>query len=252
MSNRSLALVILTGAGLLALVSTLPFVLRSVSPDLFGTDCYGHDVLDPTCYVITCLYSVAAFLAVILVPLTGLFWWVVPKSVPAGNRSRRILNCASVVALGLWVGSFFFAMDYNNGSSYSVEFHSGIASIQWGPIPQPNPYYCLLWYDTYTRSPNEIRCRYKGYGSHNYLWRFPGELKSRLLPSFHSDQTLRFLRLPFWPVAAPLAAWSIVAWWRKRQPRSIGYCRVCQYNLRGNTSGICSECGAMHSKSRDA
>ena len=35
MSNRSLALVILTGAGLLALVSTLPFVLRSLSPALF-------------------------------------------------------------------------------------------------------------------------------------------------------------------------------------------------------------------------
>jgi len=56
--------------------------------------------------------------------------------------------------------------------------------------------------------------------------------------------------VPHWPIVAvsalpPLAWFGVVlrrAWLRKRRQRR-GQCRGCSYDLTGNTSGKCSECG---------
>jgi predicted amidophosphoribosyltransferase len=32
-------------------------------------------------------------------------------------------------------------------------------------------------------------------------------------------------------------------WWRGRRPTAVGHCRKCGYNLTGNISGVCPECG---------
>jgi cytochrome c553 len=56
----------------------------------------------------------------------------------------------------------------------------------------------------------------------------------------------RELIVPCWAVAAPLAALPLArgvrAWSRNRRKRA-GLCRRCHYNLRGNVSGVCPECG---------
>lgn len=57
------------------------------------------------------------------------------------------------------------------------------------------------------------------------------------------------LSLPLWPfvvLPAALAAWL---WWRDRQP-PVGHCQKCGYNLTGNTSGRCPECGVAVSFSQ--
>ena len=46
------------------------------------------------------------------------------------------------------------------------------------------------------------------------------------------------LWLPFLVVAIP----SVIVWWRSRRARR-GHCERCGYNLAGNVSGICPECG---------
>jgi hypothetical protein len=58
------------------------------------------------------------------------------------------------------------------------------------------------------------------------------------------------ISVPVW-LAAVLTAitpatWGIrrgIAWARKARQKSAGHCQSCSYDLTGNTSGICPECG---------
>ena len=58
-----------------------------------------------------------------------------------------------------------------------------------------------------------------------------------------------------WPIRVPSAIWiplwmpflalgvpSFIVWRRTRRPRA-GHCVNCGYDLTGNTSGVCPECG---------
>lgn len=51
------------------------------------------------------------------------------------------------------------------------------------------------------------------------------------------------LAIPIWMfMVIPAAGWLLLSWRiHRRVPE--GHCRVCRYNLTGNTSGICPECG---------
>ncbi|OQZ01737.1 MAG: hypothetical protein B6D36_13745 [Planctomycetes bacterium UTPLA1] len=49
---------------------------------------------------------------------------------------------------------------------------------------------------------------------------------------------------PVGPAVGLLAAVSLVIIWQTRQRIPEGHCRQCGYDLRGNDSGRCSECGA--------
>jgi len=65
--------------------------------------------------------------------------------------------------------------------------------------------------------------------------------------------TLRQMWLPFWLIASALIllplVWAIIrlrAWRRGR----LGRCPSCGYNLTGNISGVCPECGATFKASQ--
>ena len=49
--------------------------------------------------------------------------------------------------------------------------------------------------------------------------------------------------IPFWCLF-PLAAIPTVILWRRDRGFPPGYCQSCGYDLTGNTTGVCSECGA--------
>jgi hypothetical protein len=62
----------------------------------------------------------------------------------------------------------------------------------------------------------------------------------------YSDHYQYFWYVPFWkPTLLFGAAPALWLWsaWRRRSPYKIGFCRRCGYNLTGNLSGVCPECG---------
>ncbi len=54
--------------------------------------------------------------------------------------------------------------------------------------------------------------------------------------------------IPFWFIGLLLGIWPTVAFLRgpcrRRGRRTKGSCRKCGYNLTGNVSGVCPECGS--------
>ena len=50
--------------------------------------------------------------------------------------------------------------------------------------------------------------------------------------------------LPLWMPLLLIAVPTTILFWRDRRRIPPGCCRVCGYDLTGNTSGVCPECGA--------
>jgi hypothetical protein len=88
------------------------------------------------------------------------------------------------------------------------------------------------------------------------VWRFPGTRADRSPgialaadDSFQTTGQLLYIGLA-WPIPACLfavpTALLIVPFWRLRRlrlRRAAGLCPACAYDLRGNVSGVCPECG---------
>jgi hypothetical protein len=49
--------------------------------------------------------------------------------------------------------------------------------------------------------------------------------------------------IPYWMPFLLLAIPTAILWYRDRRP-PVGRCQWCGYDLMGNVSGVCPECGA--------
>jgi hypothetical protein len=69
----------------------------------------------------------------------------------------------------------------------------------------------------------------------------------RWLPSSRSytgAQGVQFeIEIPLWMPFSIVAIPTAFLWWRDRRRIPPGHCRKCGYNLTGNVSGVCPECG---------
>ncbi|UCE58112.1 MAG: hypothetical protein JSU63_11765 [Phycisphaerales bacterium] len=67
------------------------------------------------------------------------------------------------------------------------------------------------------------------------------------LPRYSNRLSQRKLTLPFWVPILVFATYPTIAFIRgpllRRRRRRKGLCIVCGYDLTGNVSGVCSECG---------
>lgn len=75
------------------------------------------------------------------------------------------------------------------------------------------------------------------------------QLRRNTPPGFLSWSTLRVgatpvvhLRTPLWMLLAIVAVPTVCLWRRDRR-HPAGHCSACGYDLTGNLSGVCSECG---------
>ena len=62
------------------------------------------------------------------------------------------------------------------------------------------------------------------------------------------------LFVPVWLLVVAAGFPTAALWWRDRRPKA-GFCKVCKYDLTGNVSGTCPECGTAvgrASKTNDA
>jgi hypothetical protein len=50
------------------------------------------------------------------------------------------------------------------------------------------------------------------------------------------------LYVPLWMLLLPTAVATVFLFWCDRRPPK-GHCQACGYDLAGNTSGVCPECG---------
>jgi hypothetical protein len=76
-------------------------------------------------------------------------------------------------------------------------------------------------------------------------WRY-GNLRTSVLglwaPSVGVDRYAAYIILPLWLPLLLLALSTAILGWRDRRHRP-GHCQRCGYDLTGNVTGVCSECG---------
>ena len=111
---------------------------------------------------------------------------------------------------------------YYEAHGWGFRLDEGILTAHWGFAPQP------------ARGP--------------YGWSFrpmTTRLGFRLLwPAWETWPDGRtILYLGIWIPVAPLVAATGLLWWLDRRKIPPGHCRRCGYDLTGNTSGRCPECG---------
>lgn len=110
----------------------------------------------------------------------------------------------------------------------------------------------ILWYTTLT-TPFYIRSeRYECYvfdcrmlittGPPGFST-FPGtSMRARLIPSITGISPITIVNVPLWMFAAVVGA-PVVIRFVRRPSKLIGGCANCGYDLTGNVSGRCPECG---------
>jgi hypothetical protein len=67
----------------------------------------------------------------------------------------------------------------------------------------------------------------------------------------HGGSTEWFFIIPLWSALTITAAYPLYRVLRRRRAPS-GHCQTCGYNLTGNVSGICPECGTPITPDKDA
>ncbi len=163
-----------------------------------------------------------------------------------------LLLCVATV--GLWVRSYWvrdlIIFGRAGGNCHLVQSILGRLHLQSG---LDGGYSGGLSYYTDRLSPQAIwNGGTSGYPPVPVQWRFGcvWQYYTKYHMGFMQDAGFttshRLVVVPYWfPAAifAVLPVWRLTHWVRRRHRNKAGLCRRCDYNLTGNTSGICPECG---------
>lgn len=138
-------------------------------------------------------------------------------------RMRRIFkwvctgSCASLAIF--WIVSLYRNISYTPGGPWEFTTHPGALMII-----KDSDYY---WH--YSRL--EVR---PYYWEHPQFWWVHSSTKG------NNDF---YVFVPIWMILLPIVPVSFWIWHSDRHPKSG--CINCRYNLTGNVSGVCPECGSV-------
>ena len=142
---------------------------------------------------------------------------------PQHNKVRQVLKWAglvfSLIVLVAWVASVF--VSYIPCSNNHV-----VVCFSQGGI-------------TYVRVTNQQAAR----PSHHFYWR-PKFRGIQWIPKLNAHTYAGYYSfLPMW---CPFLIFTIPTYilWRRDRRHPKGHCQKCGYDLTGNDSGICPECGS--------
>lgn len=103
----------------------------------------------------------------------------------------------------------------------------------------------------YPKSYSQDKLASVAYPNPNLLYTGVSKWRKALLPTFDFDSdkssnqwTMRFVA-PYWILIFTSALASWIFYHRARKKRQFGLCLKCGYNLTGNVSGVCPECGTF-------
>lgn len=141
-------------------------------------------------------------------------------------RWRRVLKwlCTGgcVLILALWTASVAAPFSYSFGYR---------ALVVWGGK------LVLTWYATSIHSVGwQFGLRglpWNDITSYGFVW-----------PQLDPDLTRTYVVIPLWLLLLTALVLSAFLWFRDRRRVPVGHCRKCGYDLTGNVSGRCPECGA--------
>ncbi|MCH8966496.1 MAG: hypothetical protein IID43_02365 [Planctomycetes bacterium] len=166
---------------------------------------------------------------------------------------RAIIVVLTLAALGTtaaWVdsGSVHAEDDGQTGVAYTVVARKyGFAEPtdpngwNWLEVGVDGGRFYLSCYDFKT-PPRDV---------YNWYWRRLGfSFSADVLPGGNPPYSHWFLAIPLWCPIVLFAAYPTIAFIRgpvrRRRRRKRGLCVKCGYDLTGNVTGVCSECGGQY------
>lgn len=108
----------------------------------------------------------------------------------------------------------------------------------------------MIWYRKGVLPPNWIfQPEPDGWGIHQTGYRWASFLEGlrncARLPQWGTYAGIDFISIPLWLIIATVGPVAAFLWYRGRRRPGPGHCPNCNYDLTGNESGKCSECGAV-------
>jgi hypothetical protein len=145
-------------------------------------------------------------------------------------RFRRITKWVGVASCLLLVSSmiasFHSTISWTSGTGrFGFGMRSGAFVLLWLPqVSQAQPRKHLT----------------RGFSVTSHGWHFRSDYL--VMPRYESTTWATGVTVPLWLLLALLAVPVAFVWRRDRRAKP-GHCEHCGYNLTGNVSGVCPECG---------
>ncbi|MBU0617500.1 MAG: hypothetical protein KKI02_07270 [Planctomycetes bacterium] len=154
------------------------------------------------------------------------------------SRTRRVLKWVGalaclVVVLAYGVTLCWKAVGLNSGENFAVNLRGGAVIVYWKvqDIPRMTP--------VTARQPGHwVYPATQGWADIAKVWS-----REALRPRLYFQAGLRWVNIPLWLPLVVAAVPTGVLFWRDRRRTPPGHCQNCGYDLTGNVSGRCPECG---------
>lgn len=164
------------------------------------------------------------------------------------SRTRRILKWLGtllcVFMLGLWSlsGWYQFCVFYSRAVGEWLDVRAGLVFVEWvdRTVAQQRPHVASsVLEELPANDPGVYLTKQK---TLKYHWVLPGYRGAGFDPRQRAWLTQSRAWIPLWLPFGLIAIPTAFLWWRDR-PIPPGHCQRCGYDLTGNISGCCPECG---------